>query len=161
MHVIVVVGVLLALTPALARADAITMPASCPESSEDAFCHGPATCRPRGCISPTDCSAGEVCAARSLCLESHTCFGFPSGMLVDHVLGACDAAHACASGTCEDIFVCAPGTTSADAGRAMDAGTMPEHAVYCGCRAGARSGGESVLAAMMAVLAVLTVRRRR
>lgn len=155
----------LLLLPFGARADVIEMPPSCPEGSRDAFCHGPPTCAPRGCVSSTDCDPGEVCAIRSLCLETHTCF--PSS-LVSHVLGPCDASNACPSGAaCRAEFVCAPGPMPVDAGRpdsgmdagpAIDAGEMREHATYCGCRVGRRGGGAG---ALLLAIAVGALRARR
>lgn len=150
------------IASAHARADAITMPPSCPESSEDAFCHGPPTCRPRGCIASTDCNTGEHCSARSLCIEAHMCFGLGTPTSIDHVLGDCDAAGACpGGGTCQSDFVCVPGTVSTDAGHdaSMDGGAAPEHVTACACRAGSAGGGG--LAMLGALALVLAVARRR
>jgi MYXO-CTERM domain-containing protein len=142
-----------------ARADAITMPASCPASSEDAFCHGPATCRPRACIAAADCAVGEVCAARSLCTETHACAGFPMTTSVQHVFGDCTIDGSCPSGgACAAYFVCVP---NRDAGPVGDAGTMPEHTTYCGCRVGTRSGDASALAMMLVALGAFVARRLR
>lgn len=148
----------LAISPTSARADAVEIPMSCPESSANGFCHGPATCAPRGCVSPSDCMPGEVCAARTLCIETHECFGFPSSF-VDHVLGPCGPGEACASpASCESIFVCAPGTTPLDAG--TDGGVVPEHVTACACRAGARGTGGHLALFTALGLAVALARRR-
>jgi MYXO-CTERM domain-containing protein len=146
--------------PSSVLADVVEMPMSCPEGSSNAFCHGPATCAPRGCVSSTDCDVGEVCVARDLCIETHECFGFPSSF-VSHVLGACDGPTSCPSpGSCQGFFVCAPGTPSIDAGSGMDAGALPEHVTACACRAGGHGGSTGVLVAMLAVLALSASRRR-
>jgi len=134
-----------------ARADAITMPPSCPESSQDAFCHGPPTCRPRGCIAASDCNAGE-----------HMCFGLGTPTSVDHVLGDCDAAGACpGGGTCQSDFVCVPGTVSTDAGHdaSIDGGVVPEHVTACACRAGSAGGGGLAILGALAIVATLARRR--
>lgn len=154
---------LAAIVSASARADVVEMPMSCPEGSAAAFCHGPATCAPRGCVSASDCNAGEVCAARSLCIETHTCYGIPMSSFVDHVLGACDASGACASpGNCESLFVCATGPVTVDTGTpGVDAGVVPEHVTACACRAGAGGGSTGALALALAMSALWLARRRR
>ena len=161
---------LLALT-SVARADAIMMPPPCPEGSTNAFCHGPATCRPRTCTTAAECAAGETCASRALCTEIHLCGGLGPTTMIPHVDGACDASGGCAVGTCSTVSVCVPGSTtdaatttdaftSADASRTGDAGTAPEHAVYCGCRAGTNGGSALAIGSLITALALLAARRR-
>ena len=85
------------------------------------------------------------------------------GSFVNHVLGACDASGACATGgTCASFFVCSPGPVTPDAGHpGVDAGVVPEHATYCGCRAGSRGGSVTSSALMLAALALFVARRQR
>lgn len=149
--------------PEVARADAIVMPASCPESSSDGFCHGPPTCAPRACTSTLDCDVGEVCAARDLCVVPHSCFGLGGSTTQQHVVGACDASGGCATGeSCTSFFVCAPGPVLVDTGPpARDAGTTRELARGCGCRAGGRGGLATALSVLLGLGAVTLARRRR
>ena len=162
---IVIAWLALISVTSAARADAITMPPSCPESSEDAFCHGPPTCRPRLCITSTTCNAGEVCRARALCAEVHTCFGLGMSTATAHVFGDCDASGACPiGGDCGSYLVCAPATVGADAAAAMDAGgtdagVVPEHVTACGCRMGSREGHAAAIVLVLAALGVFVGRR--
>lgn len=147
----------------VARADAIVMPASCPESSIDGFCHGPPTCVPRACTSTLDCDVGEVCAARDLCVEPHSCFGGTGTTTLQHVVSACDASGGCATGaSCTSFFVCAPGPVLVDTGPpARDAGTTRELTRGCGCRVGAGEGAASAGLGLSALAIGLLVRRAR
>jgi hypothetical protein len=148
---------LLGLVASTARADAIVMPPPCPAGSTDAFCHGPPTCRPRTCTTQSQCSAGEVCAPVALCIDTNTCGGLGPTTSVTNVVGPCDASGGCAMGSCSTMSVCIAGSV-ADGG-SIDGGTAPQHATYCGCRAGTRGGSAVALVAM--ALAGSVVARRR
>lgn len=163
-------SVLVVFGPSLAYADAIEPPPTdCPVGSEGDSSHCGAGCRPRGCVSVGDCRIGETCAARDLCIRSTPCGG--------DVESACGSAP-CASGVmCTSVFVCAPGTTPADAGRrdaggppAIDSGTPPGTDAgsgeryttsYCGCAVPRHAPVPRWTLAVSAALLVVVLGRRR
>jgi hypothetical protein len=172
----------LSLSPCLARADAISMPMSCPPHSEAVFCHGPPTCGPRECLSSSECAPGEHCAVANLCVVEHGCGGWGGGSFETHVLGLCGPGDSCEEGSCSGMFVCVAGGSEdasvlRDAGRAdasgadasgTDAGDGRTHVRYgcdCHCSVGAspRRGpaGPFALASTAALLGWVHRRRGR
>ncbi|MDC0741386.1 hypothetical protein [Polyangium mundeleinium] len=107
-------AVLFAAPPALA--DVVDLPpTNCPDGSEGATCHGGPHCAPRDCMTDADCKGGATCADRSFCMQEINCVGGwlnPDAALpplTPIVVEPCDAAGACATGTCKSIKVCVDG----------------------------------------------------
>lgn len=147
------VAVGLALFAHPARADVVGPPPdSCPLGSTPATGHSGPRCSPSAdCTSDTACGTSSRCVDVMQCIETRACGGLmppdSAPCTVEHVVGACDGAGACAVGVCRARRVCSPDAVGRGSG--------------CSCRLGpARDPGTSVWLAALALGFALVLRRR-
>lgn len=158
MRLLVVLAVF-ALAPGARADDVEPPPRDCPAGTRGRSSHSGPHCAVVPCESP--CPAGLSCVDHGFCIERVACGHIrdEGDCFIDHVVGECDAAGACARGTCATHRVClGPSAPPAAPPAPTPAAAAPAAAETSGgCAAQPGRGGSGALA----VLALVLVASRR
>ncbi len=146
------VALVIALAPAIVRADAIaTYRGTCPPGLARTFVgHGSSGCAPRACTGTAQCGEGARCNGLHECWAPRAVSHGPDGMTEDTVIGFCARDGTCAEGECRVRRQCEPIAPTPSWDRASHSFTgTPYHASAAG------------IAAVIALAALALVRRAR
>ena len=132
MRLTIALSLLASLLSSQAHADVVgPPPSSCPVGSTPSSSHSGPLCRPEPvCLADVMCGGGEACEEVRLCVVQVPCGGRiepdAGPCFQDDVVGYCDGAGNCGTGTWETFDACiAPGSAGGGGGGGSVGGRSP------------------------------------